>query len=269
MKKQIVLCLLFCAMISSCTMAPRVANHPYSAQPKIESVAQWQDIAKSVVDLQIIPAIQNSPIRQVYIETPDCNDFARAFNAYVITDVVSNGYQVAKSPDNAVTFKWGAQIVGSDKTPWFPGVIMGTMEVIGFYLVGSPVMLPPNTVELILTTQVNFDQSIFSRMSNNYYLPDSAKWNFYIPVEKKLPDPEYMKFVQIDYSHYVPYESKREIIVSSDSARIFEKAGVSNVMITKPAGSILSAIGEKKNWYFVNLGNQSAGWISKNSVVAQ
>lgn len=268
MKKRIIQCLLFCALLSSCTMAPRVANHPYYVQPKIESVAQWQDIAKTVVDLQIIPAIQNSPIRQVYIETPDCNDFARAFNDYVITDVVSNGYQIAQSPENALTFKWGAQIIGNDKTPWFPGVIMGTLEVIGFTLVGSPVMLPPNTVEMILTTQVNFDQSIFSRMSNNYYMPDSAKWNFHIPAEKKLLDPEYMKFAQIDYSHYVPYESRREIITNG-VARIYDKAGVSDVLYVSQAGSVLSAIGEKKKWYLVQVNSQSSGWVSKTSVMVQ
>jgi hypothetical protein len=263
--RSISLCFCITILLSSCTMAPRVANHPYSVQPRIVSVAQWQDIAKTVVDIQIIPAIQGSEINSVYFETPDCNEFATAFNTYMITDVVSKGLQVAQTPENAITIKWGAQIVNNDKDPWYPGIIMGTIEVVGFFLVGSPVILPPNTIELILTTQVNMNQTIFSRMTNNYYLPVSSKSHFYIPPEKKLLDPEYLKFAHLDYSHYVPYESKRDVVVMYDDARIFDKAGVSNVLYVSSAGSLLSAIGEKKNWYLVKVDNQS-GWVSKGEV---
>lgn len=265
------MCFVIAMFLSSCTMAPRVANQPYSSQEKLVSVTQWESLAKQVVDLQIIPSIPTEQkTKFVYIENEDTTEFAKAFHAYLITELVKKGLQPSQYPDNALIFKWGAQLVWNNKVASSPGIIIGAIESIGSVIGGSALFYPPDTIEVIITTQVNKGPTILSRMSNNYYMDDSSKWNFFIPnPPKQKPEIEIAQHPNIDYSHYIFFEPKKAVVIRHNNSTIYEKPGYSDVVGTASVGSVMTAVGEKKNWYLVELDLNKSGWIEKRFVDRQ
>lgn len=175
-------------MLSACTMAPRVANHDYSYQTRLESVDQWQKLAQTVVETQLIPSIPTGvdpDLCRVYVDESDKTEFGKAFRGYLLTELVRHGILDSKSHENSHVVKWGTQLVHNDKTTWMPGVLLGVAEAVGFLVAGSSVILPPNSTELIITTQVNRDYMVLTRETHNYYLDKSSKWNFWDPTNNR------------------------------------------------------------------------------------
>jgi hypothetical protein len=165
-------------------MAPRVANHEYSTQVKIASVAHWEALAKKVVETQVMPSLPLDPdLNSVYIDNSDQTEFGKAFYTYLATELINHGIMESSTAQDANIIKWGTQLVWNKKDPWQPGIVMGAVEFVGFILAGSSMMFPPDTIELIITTQVNRDYMMLSRMTNNYYINESSKWNFRAPKD--------------------------------------------------------------------------------------
>ena len=177
------ICISLTILFSSCTMAPRLTNHTYSTQQKMESVAHWEWLAKYVVEFQVLPSLPSNPeFSRVYVDNSDTTDFGKAFYAYLVTELMNHGVVESRTPENAITVKWGTQLVRNTKEAWWPGIFAGTVETVGFIVAGASAMCPPNDYELIVTTQVNIDYMMLSRMSHNFYINDSAKWSFYVPM---------------------------------------------------------------------------------------
>jgi hypothetical protein len=175
-------CISLTLLFSSCTMAPRVANHTFTTQQKMESVAHWEWLARYVVEFQVIPSLPSDPeLSRVYVDNSDTTDFGKAFYNYLVTELVNHGVVESRTPENAITVKWGTQLVRNLKDPWWPGVFAGSVETVAFLVAGSSASCPPNDYELIVTTQVNMDYMMLSRMSHNFYIDNSSKWNFYEP----------------------------------------------------------------------------------------
>ena len=182
MRIATIICLSFTVLFSSCSMAPRVSNHTYSTQQKMESVAHWEWLARYVVEYQVIPSLPSEPNpSRVYVDNYDSTEFGKAFYNYLVTELVNNGIVASKTPQNAIIVKWGTQLVQNSKEPWWPGVFVGTGEAIAFIVAGSSAAYPPGDYELIVTTQVDMDHMMLSRISHNFYINDSDKWNFYKP----------------------------------------------------------------------------------------
>jgi hypothetical protein len=181
MRIATLLCFCFTFLVSSCTMAPKVANHNYSTQEKMESVAHWQALAKEVVEMQVLPSLPVNPeLSQVYVDNSDTTEFGKAFYNYLVTELMNHGVMISQTPDEANIVKWGTQLVWNSKEPWPSGVFVGAVEAVGFFLAGSSVGCPPDTIELIVTTQVNRDYMMLSRMTHNYYINESSRWNFWV-----------------------------------------------------------------------------------------
>lgn len=171
-------------LLSACTMAPRVANHPYSYQTKLESVDQWHKLAWYVVESQVIPSIPanlDPDLARVYVDDSDRTEFGKAFHDYLLTELVRHGVNTSNTPENSHIVKWGTQLVRNDKTAWFPGIFLGLYEVVSHAAAGASGFLPPSELELIVTTQVNRDYMVLTRETHNFYLNDSDRWNFWNP----------------------------------------------------------------------------------------
>lgn len=182
MRIATLICFSFTILFSSCAMAPRIANHEYSTQVRVSSVAHWEALARKVVEIQVLPSLPVNPdLGRVYIDDSDQTEFGKAFYNYLVTELINHGVMESRTPEDANIVQWGTQLVWNSKEPWQPGVVMGAVEFLGFILAGSSMMFPPDTIELIITTQVNRDYMMLSRMTNNYYISESSKWNFWAP----------------------------------------------------------------------------------------
>ncbi len=109
-------------------------------------------------------------MNRVYIDHSDTSEFGKAFYGYLITELMNHGVVLSETPEEANIVKWGTQLIWNAKEPGTPGVVIGLMEFVGAVLIGSPPLYPPDTVELIVTTQVNRDYMVLSRMAHNYYI---------------------------------------------------------------------------------------------------
>jgi len=180
MRNSILFSFCLTLIFSSCTMAPRVANHNYSVQEKMESVAHWQALANEVVETQVLPSLPINPdLAKVYIDKSDTTEFGKAFYQYLSTALINYGVMETQSREDANSLMWGTQLVKSSKDPWAPGIIAGILEGAAFLIVGSSVILPPNDIELIITTQISRENMVLTKVIHNYYIDNSSKWNFY------------------------------------------------------------------------------------------
>lgn len=257
-------CICLSVLLSACTMAPRIANQPYNVQDKLVSVSQWQTLAKEVVEFQVMPSLPVNPeYARVYVDESDYTDFGKAFHNYLLTELISHGVVESDIPDNANVVKWDTQLVWNDKGPWMPGVFMGTMEFIGYFVAGSSSMVPPDTVEVIITTQVNRENFILSRNVHNYYLSEKDKWNFYAPSKNAMKET-----AAAPMARNFEYKSIRptSMFTRSDGIMVYSEPNYSKIIGTLPAGTELTAIGKRNNWYIVELSRNKTGWVVNDSV---
>jgi hypothetical protein len=99
-------------------------------------------------------------------------------------------------------------------------------------------------------------------LSQRYASPSRVIPAKVAPVQLNTPPP-------IDNSTYIKFELNKVAVVKYDAITIYEKPGFSNAVGTRTIGDILTAVGEKKNWYLVELTSNQSGWIAKDWVDIQ
>jgi hypothetical protein len=172
-------------LLSACAGSPKPATYPLNFQQKMQSVHHWEVLAQKVVELQVAPTcppcVPAAP-RPIYVDDSDRTDFGKAFHNYLLTALVNRGIQPATHPEGASVIKWGTQLVCLSKPGYdFPGVLVGTAEVVGATLFGTTIPKQKTYIEVIVTTQVEKDNFILSRHTHNFYINDDAKWAFWQP----------------------------------------------------------------------------------------
>lgn len=180
--------------IIGCTSAPRSSGYPYTLAQDMQSVHHWQTLANKVVLEQIMPGVPPSKSSNyitipdyVYVDESDPTIFGKVFRDYLITELFNRGVRPVSKGQSNVEIRWGTRLVENPKLKHeFPGLVMGTFEVLGAAVVGTALSKSPSKIEVVVITQVEKDGHIASRQSHNFYISEGAMMNFYNPVKAGL-----------------------------------------------------------------------------------
>ena len=189
----VVLCCILIGVVS-CTSAPRSSGYPYTLSQDMQSVHHWQTLANKVVLEQIMPGVPPSKHSNyitvpdyVYVDESDPTIFGKTFRDYLITELFNYGVRPVGKGQANVEIRWGTRLVEHPKIKYeFPGLFMGTFEVLGTAFVGSSLAKSPSKIEVVVITQVEKDGHIASRQAHNFYISEAAMMNFYNPVKAGL-----------------------------------------------------------------------------------
>jgi hypothetical protein len=182
--------IFFCAvlfLVAGCAQVPRPATFPYSFQEQLQSASHWQLIAKSTIqDLcTTLVGAPGKPPSPIYVQSSDKSPFGRAFQAYLITELIKSGFSISSSPDNSISVNWSVQLIRRNaerRKPDLPGLPAGVLGAAvtvlsgpGWNTTGRKV---PHT-ELILTTTVTRTQGILAANSKTYYINDQDRYKYW------------------------------------------------------------------------------------------
>ena len=89
---------------------PVATNFPTSEQQKLQAAAHWMAITEHI-EKQLVPALNNSPRRALFVQPLRGSPFERAVAGQLMTSLVNGGFVVAKTPDDALKVEVDTQVV--------------------------------------------------------------------------------------------------------------------------------------------------------------
>lgn len=205
------------ALLTGCALSPIPvsANFPLTVEPKVRSAGHWNLLSNDVVK-QTLESLNTLGVSgNLYVGLPaNATSFDRAFQQFLITDLVKSGRVVMQSPGQALEVSYQTQLVrhNSPRPHFIPGIY--TMITAGLYaayglgtgtngqqmlgglglaggadFVSSEYSGGPTNTELILTTTIASGGRYLVRKTDVYYI-ENADVNL-----MQYRAPQYMKVV--------------------------------------------------------------------------
>jgi len=200
-----ILLLLVPTFLISCTsQIPIATNYPYSEQQKMQASHHWDVLASEVVN-QLSQSRKVSDSMAIYVvpkfHSPDKEDpaiwtattplakadesdqlatipFKRAYQNYLITQLVNAGYMVvndSKAAELIMTFD--IQLVRHNKRPVrSPNIISKLGRVCAGAADGAYIGIEASPYEVVITTSVKKDNTYVMSHTGTYYI-DTPLWN--------------------------------------------------------------------------------------------
>lgn len=189
------------AVLVGCVSSPIPvsANFPITVEPKVRSAGHWALLSKDVVE-QTLESLNrlSMPTHNLYVALPaNATEFDRAFQQFLITDLVKSDRVVQQAPEGALEVSYQTQVVrhNSPRPHFVPGRF--TMVTAGLYAayglstapvgdkmagglalaggadyVASESSGGPTHTELILTTTIASGGRYLVRKTDVYYVEE-------------------------------------------------------------------------------------------------
>ncbi len=190
------------AVLAGCVSSPIPvsANFPITVEPKVRSAGHWALLSKDVVG-QTLESLNklSMPTHNLYVALPaNATEFDRAFQQFLITDLVKSDRVVQQAPEGALEVSYQTQVVrhNSPRPHFVPGRF--TMVTAGLYAayglgtapigdkmagglalaggadyVASESSGGPTHTELILTTTIASGGRYLVRKTDVYYVEEA------------------------------------------------------------------------------------------------
>jgi len=189
------------ALLVGCASSPIPvsANFPRTVEPKVRSAGHWNLVADDVVKQTLESLGKLGVTGNLYVSIPaNATAFDKAFQQFLITDLVNSGRVVQQYPDNALEVSYQTQIVrhNSPRPNFVPGRF--TMITAGLYAAYGLGFQPtgdklagglayaagldyissvnsggPTATELILTTTITSGGRYLTRKTDLYYVEEA------------------------------------------------------------------------------------------------
>jgi hypothetical protein len=207
------------ALLVGCASSPIPvsANFPITVEPKVRSAGHWGQLSNDVVK-QTLDSLGKLGVNgNLYVALPtNPTEFDKAFQQFLITDLVKSGRVVQQYPDRALEVSYQTQVVrhNSPRPNFLPGRF--TMITAGLYAAYGLGMQPvgdklagglayaagadyiasessggPTATELILTTTIAQGGRYLVRKTDIYYVEeaDTTLLQFKAPQVMKVVGP--------------------------------------------------------------------------------
>lgn len=178
---------------------PVSANFPLTVEPKVRSAGHWNLVSNDVVKQTLDSLGKLGVSGNLYVALPNnATDFDKAFQQFLITDLVKSGRVVQQFPDRALEVSYQTQVVrhNSARPHFLPGRF--TMITTGLYAAYGLGLAPvgdkmagglafaagadyiasessggPTATELILTTTIAQGGRYLVRKTDIYYIEEA------------------------------------------------------------------------------------------------
>jgi hypothetical protein len=178
---------------------PVSANFPITVEPKVRSAGHWNLLSNDVVKQTLESLNKLGVSGNLYVSLPvNATAFDKAFQNFLITDLVKSGRVVQQFPDQALEVSYQTQVVrhNSPRPHFVPGIF--TMITTGLYAayglrdnpvgdkmagglalaIGADVIASensggPTATELILTTTITSGGRYLVRKTDVYYVEEA------------------------------------------------------------------------------------------------
>jgi hypothetical protein len=189
------------ALLVGCASSPIPvsANFPITVEPKVRSAGHWGMLSSDVAKQTLASLGKLGVNGNLYVALPaNPTSFDRAFNNFLITDLVKSGQVVQQFPDRALEVSYQTQVVrhNSHRPDFLPGRF--TMITAGLYAAYGLGLAPvgdklagglayaagadyiasessggPTHTELILTTTIAQGGRYLVRKTDIYYIEEA------------------------------------------------------------------------------------------------
>lgn len=178
---------------------PVSANFPLTVEPKVRSAGHWNLVSNDVVKQTLDSLGKLGVSGNLYVALPNnATEFDKAFQQFLITDLVKSGRVVQQFPDRALEVSYQTQVVrhNSARPHFLPGRF--TMITTGLYAAYGLGLAPvgdkmagglafaagadyiasessggPTATELILTTTIAQGGRYLVRKTDIYYIEEA------------------------------------------------------------------------------------------------
>ncbi len=177
---------------------PVSANFPLTVEPKVRSAGHWNLVSNDVVKQTLDSLGKLGVSGNLYVATPaNASAFDRAFQNFLITDLVKAGRVVQQFPDRALEVSYQTQVVrhNSPRPHFIPGrftmitaglyaayglglapvgekMLGGLHAAVGADYLASVYSGGPTHTELILTTTIAQGGRYLVRKTDIYYVEE-------------------------------------------------------------------------------------------------
>jgi len=179
---------------------PVSANFPLTVEPKVRSAGHWGQVSNDVAKQTLESLSKLGVSGNLYVALPaNPTAFDRAFNNFLITDLVKAGRVVQQSPDQALEVSYETQVVrhNSPRPNFLPGrftmitaglyaayglglnpnvgdkMAGGLAAAVGADYIASESSGGPTATELILTTTIASGGRYLVRKTDVYYVEEA------------------------------------------------------------------------------------------------
>ena len=206
-------------LLAGCASSPIPvsANFPLTVEPKVRSVGHWGQLSNDVVK-QTLESLGKAGVSgNLYVSLPaNATAFDKAFQQFLITDLVKAGRVVQQGPEQALEVSYQTQVVrhNSPRPNFLPGRF--TMITAGLYAayglsynpvgdrmagglaaaagadyIASESSGGPTATELILTTTIATGGRYLVRKTDVYYIEeaDTTLMQYKAPQVMKVVGP--------------------------------------------------------------------------------
>ncbi|MBK6568720.1 MAG: hypothetical protein IPG19_08045 [Burkholderiales bacterium] len=190
------------AVLAGCASSPIPvsANFPLTVEPKVRSAGHWGLVSNDVAKQTLESLSKLGVSGNLYVALPaNPTAFDRAFNNFLITDLVKAGRVVQQSPDQALEVSYETQVVrhNSPRPNFLPGrftmitaglyaayglglnpnvgdkMAGGLAAAVGADYIASESSGGPTATELILTTTIASGGRYLVRKTDVYYVEEA------------------------------------------------------------------------------------------------
>jgi hypothetical protein len=189
------------AVLVGCASSPIPvsANFPLTVEPKVRSVGHWNLLSNDVVKQTLDSLGKLGVSGNLYVALPsNPTTFDRAFQQFLITDLVKSGRVVQQYPDQALEVSYQTQVVrhNSPRPNFLPGrftmitaglyaayglgfnpvgdkMAGGLAAAAGLDYIASENSGGPTATELILTTTIASGGRYLVRKTDIYYVEEA------------------------------------------------------------------------------------------------
>lgn len=190
------------AVLAGCASSPIPvsANFPITVEPKVRSAGHWGQLSNDVVKQTLESLNKLGVSGNLYVAMPNNpTTFDKAFNTFLITDLVKAGRVVQTSPDQALEISYQTQVVrhNSPRPNFLPGrftmitaglyaayglgvdpnfgdkMAGGLAAAVGVDYIASESSGGPTATELILTTTIASGGRYLVRKTDVYYVEEA------------------------------------------------------------------------------------------------
>lgn len=208
------------AVIAGCVSSPIPvsANFPITVEPKVRSAGHWNQVSQDVVKQTLEALNKAGASGSLYVTKPaNPSEFDKAFNNFLITDLVKAGRVVQVAPEGAaLEVSYQTQVVrhNSYRPDFLPGrftmitaglyaayglgynpigdkMAGGLAAAIGADYIASESSGGPTATELVLTTTITSGGRYLVRKTDVYYVEevDAPLMQYKAPQVMKVVGP--------------------------------------------------------------------------------
>ncbi len=189
------------AVLAGCASSPIPvsANFPLTVEPKVRSAGHWGLLSNDVAKQTLESLNKLGVSGNLYVALPtNATAFDKAFNNFLITDLVKSGRVVQQYPDQALEVSYQTQVVrhNSPRPNFLPGrftmittglyaayglgtapygdkLAGGLAAAVGADYIASESSGGPTATELILTTTIASGGRYLVRKTDVYYVEEA------------------------------------------------------------------------------------------------